>query len=361
MLARSIVAAFTNPGDVVLDPFVGGGTALVESRLLGRRAVGADLNDLAVFVTRAKTAGIGIETVDGLRAMAEAVREMRLRPIVKGILPKGESSLRHLDHPETWRIRNFIQCALQKVNDIGQGETLARCALLRTAQWALDMRSDIPTIESFRSSLAANIEAMAAASHSFGLRVRREDRAGGVRGKKLLVVKEASPGISRNGRVVDFGPPQLILTSPPYPGVYVNYHRWKVRGRLETPAPYWVAGSRDGHGLSHYTMSARADRTLNKYFEQLTTAWQDIANLADERTTFVQIVGFSDPPAQLPRYLAAMKTAGLDEVRIPALATAEDGRLWRNVPGRRWWAVAETRRPTVRHTSSEAVLIHRLH
>ncbi|MFH1104800.1 MAG: DNA methyltransferase, partial [Actinomycetota bacterium] len=50
--AAAAVQAFTRPGDLVLDPFVGGGTTLVEAVRLGRRAVGADINPIAVFVSR---------------------------------------------------------------------------------------------------------------------------------------------------------------------------------------------------------------------------------------------------------------------------------------------------------------------
>ena len=39
LFARAAIAAFTNPGDVVLDPFMGGGTTLVEAaRLDGSRS-----------------------------------------------------------------------------------------------------------------------------------------------------------------------------------------------------------------------------------------------------------------------------------------------------------------------------------
>jgi DNA modification methylase len=35
-LARAAIEAFTEPGDLVLDPFVGGGTTLVETMVLRR-------------------------------------------------------------------------------------------------------------------------------------------------------------------------------------------------------------------------------------------------------------------------------------------------------------------------------------
>ena len=54
-LARAAIEAFTEPGDLVLDPFVGGGTTLVEAMVLGRHAIGADISSLATFVSEVKT------------------------------------------------------------------------------------------------------------------------------------------------------------------------------------------------------------------------------------------------------------------------------------------------------------------
>ena len=53
--ARAAIEAFSKPGDVILDPFMGGATTLVEARALGRHAVGSDINSLSVFLSRVKT------------------------------------------------------------------------------------------------------------------------------------------------------------------------------------------------------------------------------------------------------------------------------------------------------------------
>jgi hypothetical protein len=47
-IARRIVAAYSEGREVVLDPFAGGGTVVLEAMLAGRRAAGVDLNPLAV-------------------------------------------------------------------------------------------------------------------------------------------------------------------------------------------------------------------------------------------------------------------------------------------------------------------------
>ena len=43
---------YTDPGDVVVDPFMGSGVTVIEAARLGRRAIGNDLNPIACFITR---------------------------------------------------------------------------------------------------------------------------------------------------------------------------------------------------------------------------------------------------------------------------------------------------------------------
>ncbi len=53
-LARRIIETYSVPGDYVLDPFCGSGSALLEARLVGRSAIGVDINPVAVLVSRVK-------------------------------------------------------------------------------------------------------------------------------------------------------------------------------------------------------------------------------------------------------------------------------------------------------------------
>jgi site-specific DNA-methyltransferase (adenine-specific) len=53
-LAHAFIARYTRPGDVVLDPFSGRGTAPLQAAAEGRIGVGNDLNPLAAVLTAAK-------------------------------------------------------------------------------------------------------------------------------------------------------------------------------------------------------------------------------------------------------------------------------------------------------------------
>src|ERR1039457_4059723 len=52
---RSAIETFTKPGDLCLDPHVGGGTTLVEALAAGRNAIGVDISTLAEFVAKVKS------------------------------------------------------------------------------------------------------------------------------------------------------------------------------------------------------------------------------------------------------------------------------------------------------------------
>lgn len=51
-IPRNVILKYSQPGDVVLDYFVGGGTTAVEAKLLGRKCIAIDINPACVALTR---------------------------------------------------------------------------------------------------------------------------------------------------------------------------------------------------------------------------------------------------------------------------------------------------------------------
>ena len=54
-IPRNIILRYSQQGDLVLDQFAGGGTTLVEAKLLNRNIIGVDVNDVALERCREKT------------------------------------------------------------------------------------------------------------------------------------------------------------------------------------------------------------------------------------------------------------------------------------------------------------------
>jgi hypothetical protein len=77
-IASRAIGILTTPGEVVLDPYCGSGTTLVEAALQGRRAIGIDLNPLAVLIARTKVTPISSGSLAALlREMTQVVESLR--------------------------------------------------------------------------------------------------------------------------------------------------------------------------------------------------------------------------------------------------------------------------------------------
>jgi len=50
-IARNIILRYSQEGDTVLDPMVGGGTTLIETKVLHRRGIGRDINPESIRIT----------------------------------------------------------------------------------------------------------------------------------------------------------------------------------------------------------------------------------------------------------------------------------------------------------------------
>ena len=108
-LPHYFITRFTEPGDIVLDPFSGRGTTPVQAMSQSRFGIGNDLNDLAYALTRGKIANPSLEEV--LRRLDELERGFTrgdwLR--IKGIPLK----IRMIFHPETQRHLMYLRRELK--------------------------------------------------------------------------------------------------------------------------------------------------------------------------------------------------------------------------------------------------------
>ncbi len=346
--ARYILDSLTEPGDYVLDPFMGGGTTIVEAVASGRRAIGTDVNELARFLTRVKTTPLSCHDIAEIRGWVQNVKGAVVDLNLDAQSP--ESPIRNLPDGAY----QFFAMATKHVEDLRfhRRRQFARCALVRVGQWGLDGRTYTPDAEALGDELQRRVELML---NGLGELVSAA-RTGGVYKNKmtatrrLMAYSAADSQLARTLRRRQIRP-KLVLTSPPYPGVHVLYHRWQVMGRRETPAPYWIADLRDGHGASYYTMGSRSPLGLRNYFAGLTLAFSNLRQIIANDAKVVQMISFSDATVQMPLYLDAMTQAGFEE-------TSEGGivsRQVRPVPNRKWYNQG---RP-FNDASREVLLIHR--
>lgn len=364
LFARACIKAFTDPGDLILDPFMGGGTTLVEARALGRVTVGCDISSLAAFVSNVKTRTWSASDIRILSTWAKGL-PARITLNKHARRPSDwieEGYQRNLQYQDIWPIRKSIELAIADIEsriDPRNLQDFARCAVLRTAQWALDGRLEIPTPAEFRHALTQGIEQMLKGATEFTRVVTTADRQCVSKRKvprKNVCLQQSATSIDDFIDRQGYDAPKLILTSPPYPGVHVLYHRWQVLGGRETPAPFWIANKLDGSGESYYTFGHRKHANLTTYFETATDAFRSLAKVVDNNTIVVQMLAFSEPEWQFPRYLDVMEIAGFEECRLDLSSEAVDDRLWRTVPNRKWHAAQKGQTSS----SREVILFHRI-
>lgn len=353
VFARAAIEMFTKPGDLVLDPHVGGGTTLVEARAAGRVAVGVDISTLAEFVSNVKCTVYSEQELDTLKAWSRRVANCIdiQKPSYSFADYEEQGYYKHLNHPSRWRLRKAIEQALASAIALGTPrlEAFGRCVVLRTAQWALDGRSKLPSVDDFRRFLEETGKGMVKGARELRAAVRQNGR------ESVTVLNRSAAGLETEFRLREMRAPRLVVTSPPYPGVHVLYHRWQVDGRKEAPLPFMIAKKLDGAGSSYYTMGDRKYPELKTYFDNIRSTMSSVAAIASARTVIVQMVAFAEPCWQLPRYLKTMEEAGLRELKLSKLRGERDGRLWRSVPSRRWYSDQRGETPA----SQEVVLIHR--
>jgi DNA modification methylase len=347
--ARAAIEAFTKPFETVMDPFMGGGTAAVEALGLGRRFLGSDLNSLSVFVTRVKTTPLTRRDEENIRLWVQTVAETG--GVRSWQVPSDEWTPYQVNTP--WWLRRAIDQAILGAEEFSANsrqENFARSVILKTAQWALDCKDRTPSSRRFFSMLAANTEEMLASLRQFRSRLGVAFEEAPLRATRHRRLIHCDAAAIEKQPCEAWLPPKLILTSPPYFGVHILYHRWQVMGRRETPAPFWIADSKDGMGASFYTFGDRQRRTMETYLTRLQACFASIVKTMDKRSKVVQLVSFSNPAKELEPYLRTMDAAGLRE----AMIAQPQGRFWRTVPNRKWYAKLRGGTPP----SQELLLIH---
>jgi hypothetical protein len=120
--------------------------------------------------------------------------------------------------------------------------------------------------------------------------------------------------------------------------VRVLYHRWQIKGRRQTAAPYWIAHQLDGHGETFYTMGSYTPTGVNNYFRTIQSSFTHIHRLLGKGAIVIQLIAFSNIVEHLPRYLDVMRSAGYDEMNVCAEGEDAGERVWRQVPLRKWYA-----------------------
>ncbi len=329
-LSREIILNFSNSGDWVFDPFMGGGTSVVEALVAGRSVLGVDINSLAWFVTLCKTTPISATDILQLRDWANNIHLDK-----KGNFPSLE--IEELKNHFPRRFLHSLDSVLDSTSVLKSqnSKRISRFVLLRVYQSLLSDKVGIPSSALIKQRIIVETKKILSGMNDFfdscnqvGIPKRKI-----VSRRKLL--NRSSVAIELDDRIKDLiSCPRLVFTSPPYPGVHVLYNKWQIASRKETYLPYYISGMNDSKPDAYYTLGGRSKRGIEKYFGLIAQSFFSIAKIVHPNAIVAQLVGFSDIRIQLPLYLKSMEEAGYKEVFPLA---SEGKRVWRDVANRKWY------------------------
>lgn len=122
-LARRCILEYSNEGDLVIDPFGGCGTTLVESLIYGRKSIGTDINPVAVLISRAKTTPVNPALLDEekekLFASIDTYNDQKQNRLVDGGRHKQDKFNERIIYwfPKV-EIRQTLSFILHKINSV---------------------------------------------------------------------------------------------------------------------------------------------------------------------------------------------------------------------------------------------------
>lgn len=258
-VVNELIRAYSKLGDTVLDPFCGSGTVLVEATVLGRHGIGADIDPLAVFVTKIKlhkynvqhlrkTAELILDKVAHWRRSASEYERLKFSDIPEELVPTiaKEDNLWIPPIPNLFHwFRNYVIIDLARI--------LREIRVLKAPSTHKDFL--LLCFASITRS-SSNADPVPVSGLEVTAHMRRLDERGRVidpfeHFKKAIynALKDVEsyagrrvPGVSTTARQIDVTrisksirtPIDLILTSPPYNNA-VDYYR---RHQLEM---FWLS------------------------------------------------------------------------------------------------------------------------
>lgn len=228
LTAKRLTEQLSTGSDVVLDPFCGSGTVVVEARLAGRRAIGVDANPLAIRLARLKARGTTqaererlIEAAAQAAAVADARRKARSGPTHR----YGGADTTLFD-PHVLLELDGLRLGIDEQPDkaIRDDLELAFSAILTK----VSRRTSDTSANELPRRIAAGYPA-----RLFTRKVKELcERLAEV--ETALAASPQPRVLEGDARVLSgiaSGEVDLIVTSPPYPGVYdyVAHHEARLR------------------------------------------------------------------------------------------------------------------------------------
>ena len=281
MLPRRLIEELSEPGQVVLDPFSGGGTTAVEAAASGRPFIGIDANPVANLIARVKTTPSSRHTDSQLRALVERLEDAGLQVAGDVWLPEIPNLHKWYDDDVFAELGQLRQIVHQEVTD-SVALDRAMLAFITTANRMSFQESETRYVsaprpiapDSVRTTFLKDFGRMSALLAE-GVPVKAPVRLFDGDARSPDAFADISPNVS------------LVVTSPPYPNSY-DYHLYH-RFRL-----FWL-----GHGPkvlrdleigSHLKNQSDAD-PIGTYLSDMSLVLKNLQGILRPGGSVAMIVG----------------------------------------------------------------------
>ena len=352
IFVESAIKTFTKKKDLVLDPFMGGGTSLIESIRLNRRVVGIDLNPIAYFVTKVKITKLSKAQIDKIELWAFLMSQNLNYKLKNDQFTKEALSLinyKGLGRKEIFNLKTIIKGTsfyLEKLKEIRDKKVkdFLKLLILRCLHSTLHDKRPIAYFHIFKRKIRSNSLDMLEGMSTLDKYLINSRN-------KFSIYSKSSTKINKT-KELKSKKVKLIITSPPYPGINISYSRWQIHGRRNTTLPYLVLGIPVPENKSIFNFQSPRNKTYNLYFDKLKTIFKSIKKICSKNTIILQLVAFNHENGLFEKYLKTLEDCGFKEMKLK-----KKGRVWREVPNRSWQAkFVKGNIPA----SNEVLLLHKI-
>ena len=352
VFVEAAIQSLTKKNDLILDPFMGGGTTIIEALRANRKVVGIDLNPISSFVTKVKATKLSIKNIDAIEIWAAKMSNninFKLKSdkftktafsIInyKGLGTKEISNLKKVIRGASFYLKNLNKVKNRKEKDF------LRLLLLRCMHSTLHDKRPIADFHVFKSKIRSNSLDMLEGMKSLDPYLKNS------RSKFKLYNKSSI--YSHKIKELKTKKVSLIVTSPPYPGINIPYARWQIHGRRNTTLPYLILGYDVPENRSVFNFQNPRNDTLNIYFDTMKKIFSSLRKISSKKTRILQLVAFNSEKGVFKKYLKTMKECGFKELNLKT-----NGHVWRKVPNRSWQAKFVKGDITA---SNEVLLLHKI-
>jgi DNA modification methylase len=312
-LPRLVIQRLTDPGDLVMDPFAGSGTALVEALLQGRRAVGGDLNPVAVITARAKTRRL----TRGQLGRLEDAREQIPARVARALSRPGDLVL-----PPDWEPtagRRFRGLSFWFSRDVALELAALKAAIAAEpdegCRSVLDMcLSSIVISVSWQDSDTRYVRRAKTVGRGYptSLYVRRLAAAHAAIRQLSKQARFSGEVFMSDARLADYAAEQtvrLVVTSPPYPNAW-SYHLYHQNRILWLDHDPWAFKAREiGH---HRAYSAAGGSGESDFKDDMQKSMEAMKRALRPDGVAVIVVGDSIVRGTIVRNDSVLIEAGID-------------------------------------------------